>query len=66
MGYGLFDEFGITDYYGEQTAAAFELFQKNNGLDQNGYASSEDLKLLFSADVKPAENTDNNAQQENP
>ena len=66
LGYGLFDEFGITDYYGEQTAAAFELFQKNNGLDQNGYASSEDLKLLFSADVKPAENTDNNAQQENP
>ena len=44
----------ITGYYGEVTLKAFNAFEKNNGLDQDGYASPEDLTLLFSADVKAA------------
>lgn len=57
LGYGEFKD-GITGYFGEQTAAAFKAFQKNNGLDSDGYASPEALTILFSADVKPAKNND--------
>ena len=60
LGYGDFKE-GITDYFGEQTAKAFKAFQKNNGLSTDGYASPEALRLLFSADVKPAKSNNNNS-----
>ena len=53
LGYGDFKD-GITNYFGEQTAKAFKAFQKNNGMSADGFASYEALKLLFSADVKPA------------
>ena len=53
LGYGDFKD-GITNYFGEQTAKAFKAFQKNNGMSEDGFASYEALKLLFSADVKPA------------
>ena len=53
LGYGKFED-GITDYFGEQTAKAFKAFQKKNGLDQDGYASAEALRLLFSDKAKAA------------
>ena len=60
LGYGDFKD-GITDYFGEQTSVAFKAFQKNNGLSTDGYASPEALRLLFSADVKPAKSNNNNS-----
>lgn len=53
LGYGDFKD-GITNYFGEMTQKAFMAFQKNNGLDDDGYASPEALKLLFSDKVKRA------------
>lgn len=53
LGYGKFED-GITDYFGEKTAKAFKAFQKKNGLDQDGYASAEALRLLFSDKAKAA------------
>ena len=53
LGYGKFED-GITDYFGEKTAKAFKAFQKKNGLDQDGYASAEALRLLFSDKAKGA------------
>lgn len=58
LGYGDFKD-GITNYFGEQTAKAFKAYQKNNGLSADGYASPEALRLLFSADVKPAKTNNN-------
>ncbi len=43
-----------TGYFGEVSLKAFKDFEKANGLDQDGFASSEDLTLLFSADAKAA------------
>ncbi len=53
LGYGKFED-GITDYFGEQTAKAFKSFQKKNGLDQDGYANADALRLLFSDKAKAA------------
>ncbi len=58
LGYGDFKD-GITNYFGEQTAKAFKAYQKNNGMTADGFASYEALKLLFSADVKPAKASSN-------
>ncbi len=43
-----------TGYFGELSAEAFRKFEEANSLDVDGYASNEDLVLLFSADVRPA------------
>lgn len=43
-----------TGYFGELSSEAFKAFEKANNLEEDGYASTEDLKLLFSADVKPS------------
>ena len=53
LGYGKFED-GITDYFGEQTAKAFKAFQKKNGLDQDGYANADALRILFSDKAKAA------------
>ncbi len=53
LGYGKFED-GITDYFGEKTTEAFKAFQKKNGLDTDGYAGPEALKLLFSDKAKRA------------
>ncbi|MBQ8132941.1 MAG: ABC transporter substrate-binding protein [Clostridia bacterium] len=47
----------VTGYFGEISAAAFKAFEKNNGLDVDGFASTEDLRLLFSDKVKAAPQT---------
>ena len=44
----------ITGYFGEISSKAFKAFEKANGLDQDGYASPQDLELLFSDKVKAA------------
>ena len=66
LGYGEFEE-GITNYFGEMTAEAFKAFQKNNGLDPDGYAGADALRLLFSDKVKPAtvSGSESSKQQEN-
>ena len=52
LGFGKFEN-GITDFYGEQTAVAVRVFEKQNGLTEDGYAEHDDLVLLFSDKVKP-------------
>ena len=49
------------------TAEAFKAFQKNNGLDPDGYAGADALRLLFSDKVKPAtvSGSESSKQQEN-
>ena len=56
---GYFDA-EITGYYGDLSQEAVRLFEQNNNLDADGYASTEDLKLLFSANVKPAPQQNDN------
>ncbi len=63
LGYGKFED-GITNYFGEMTAKAFKQFQKNNGLDDDGYAGADALRLLFSDKVKPASASSQSSQQE--
>ena len=60
MALGYFDA-EPTGYYGDFSEEAFRDFESANGLEIDGYASTEDLRLLFSADVKPAsaQNQDN-------
>lgn len=43
-----------TGYYGYDTRAAFTAFEENNGLTPDGYASTNELRLLFSSDIKRA------------
>ncbi|MDD6489849.1 MAG: ABC transporter substrate-binding protein [Clostridia bacterium] len=50
---GYMDE-NATGYYGNVTEEAVKNFEENNNLTVDGIADSKDLKLLFSADVKPA------------
>ena len=40
-----------TGYFGSVTAEAFARFEAANGLDADGYASADDLRLLFSANA---------------
>ena len=42
-----------TGYYGEVSMEAVRSFERENGLEADGYLSTEDLILLFSAEVKP-------------
>ncbi len=42
----------ITGYFGDVTQKAFKDFEKNNGLDTDGYMATEDLRLLFSDKAK--------------
>lgn len=48
-------ENGITGYFGDLSEKAFKRFEKANGLKPNGKITRGELKLLFSADVVPAE-----------
>ena len=54
MELGFFDT-EPTGYYGDLSQEAFRAFEKANQLEEDGYASTEDLRLLFSANVKPAQ-----------
>lgn len=51
LGYFHDDE---TGYFGEVSVKAFKAFEKANGLDEDGFASPEDLTLLFSDKAKAA------------
>ncbi len=42
----------VTGYFGEVSAQAVKAFEKANGLDEDGYVSTEDLRLMFSANAK--------------
>ena len=44
-----------TGYFGSVTAEAFARFEAANGIEADGYASTADLRLLFSADAVPGE-----------
>ncbi len=44
-----------TGYFGEVSLKAFKAFEKANGLDEDGFASPEDLALLFSDKAKAAQ-----------
>ena len=50
---GYFDE-ETTDFFGNYTEQSFRSFEAANQLEEDGTASADDLRLLFSADVKPA------------
>ena len=50
---GYFDD-DPTGYFGELSSDAFKAFEKANNLEEDGYASTDDLKLLFSENVKPS------------
>lgn len=50
---GYFEE-DVTGYYGNVTSESFRKFEEANNLETDGLASTEDLRLLFSADVIPA------------
>lgn len=50
---GYMDE-DATGYYGNVTEESIRKFEENNGITVDGIADSNDLKLLFSADVKTA------------
>ena len=52
LGYFNDDE---TGYFGEVSLKAFKAFEKANGLDEDGFASPEDLALLFSDKAKAAQ-----------
>lgn len=43
-----------TGYYGSQTMASVELFQRSNGLATDGIAGASTLKVIFSTDAKAA------------
>ena len=43
-----------TGYFGNTTSECFAAFEENNGLTVDGYASTEDLRLLFSSNAKMA------------
>ena len=45
---------GFTGFFGGKSEEAYKAFQKENGLKPDGKVTTEGLKLLFSADVKPA------------
>ena len=45
------------------TAKAFKAFQKNNGLDEDGYAGADALRLLFSDKAKPASSSQASQQE---
>ena len=51
-----------TNYFGDYTKSCFEAFEEANGLEVNGYASNEDLKLLFSAKAKRAPKTEESSE----
>lgn len=51
---GYFHYEDITNYYGALTAEAFMAFEENNNLEADGYATAEDLRLLFSDKVNAA------------
>ena len=51
LGYLAIDE--PTQYYGNATKYAVELFQRQHALQQDGIAGAETQNLLFSADAKP-------------
>ncbi len=52
---GYYDEAdGFTGFFGEKSEEAYKAFQKENGLRDDGKVKTDELKLLFSADVKPA------------
>lgn len=48
---GFMDE-DATGYYGDVTVAAIKSFEEKNNITVDGIADNNDLKLLFSADVK--------------
>lgn len=50
---GYFDD-NPTGYFGEVSQDAVRKFEKENGLEEDGYLSTEELRLMFSSDVKPA------------
>ncbi len=43
-----------TGYYGDMTVMAVIAFESANGLTIDGYASTSDLRLMFSSDARPA------------
>ena len=51
-----------TGYFGEQSVNSFIAFETANGLPADGTASAEDLRLLFSGDVKPAPAAESEAE----
>ncbi len=53
LGFGVFPD-GTTDYFGDQSVEAYMAFESANGLEANGEATAEELRLLFSAEVKKA------------
>lgn len=53
LGYSKFKD-GITGFYGEETHKAVTNFQKKNGLEADGMAGAQTLKLLFSDEAKSA------------
>lgn len=51
-----------TGYFGEQSVNSFVAFEAANNLPADGTASAEDLRLLFSGDVKPAPAAESEAE----